>query len=160
MERSQQSFHADAMNFVLPQHPVAFPQEDRIRGKSDTSSQMNPDLSRHTITNSNVPTDLSIGTAKKVAAEVLQQRIDKVISENQAIVETFDSLWPRRYMRQNSKDAEGDKNRLAQTFQMSRQKFVSSILFECSIEIPFQSGSTKTSYYESILRVSRLNLSV
>ena len=36
----------------------------------------------------------------------LQQRIDKVISENQAIVETLDPLWPRRYMRQSSKDKE------------------------------------------------------
>ena len=47
------------------------------------------------------PTDLST-TARN--AESLQQRIDKVISENQAIVETLDPLWPRRYMRQNSKE--------------------------------------------------------
>merc|ERR1719510_2694542 len=50
---------------------------------------------------------------KKLGADVrtpeLQekiQRIDKVISENQAIVETLDPLWPRRYMRQSSKDKE------------------------------------------------------
>ena len=41
--------------------------------------------------------------APEVAAPAIQ-RIDKVISENQAIVETLDPLWPRRYMRQNSKD--------------------------------------------------------
>lgn len=34
------------------------------------------------------------------AYDYVQQRIDKVISENQAIVETCDPLWPRRYMRQ------------------------------------------------------------
>jgi hypothetical protein len=45
-----------------------------------------------------------MGPSKKVAPEFLQQRIDKVISENQAIVETLDPLWPRRYMRQSSKD--------------------------------------------------------
>ena len=34
---------------------------------------------------------------RPVGPEFLQQRIDKVISENQAIVETWDSLhWPRR----------------------------------------------------------------
>ncbi len=36
--------------------------------------------------------------------ETLKQRIDKVISENQAIVETLNPLWSRRYMRQSSKD--------------------------------------------------------
>lgn len=113
MERLPSSFHADGMGFSLPQQPVGFTQEDRVRGKGDPSLQMISDPSHHTISSSNIPTDLSIGTAKKVAAEVLQQRIDKVISENQAIVETFDSLWPRRYMRQNSKDPEGDKNRFA-----------------------------------------------
>ena len=36
---------------------------------------------------------------RPVGPEFLQQRIDKVISENQAIVETWDSLhWPRRYV--------------------------------------------------------------
>ena len=34
---------------------------------------------------------------RPVNPEILHQRIDKVISENQAIVETWDSLhWPRR----------------------------------------------------------------
>ncbi len=41
-----------------------------------------------------------------MGAETIPQRIDKVISENQAIVETLDPLWPRRYMRQSSKDGE------------------------------------------------------
>ena len=47
------------------------------------------------------PADLS----KK--AESLQQRIehiDKVISQNQAIVDVVDPIWQRRYMRQNSKE--------------------------------------------------------
>ena len=46
----------------------------------------------------------SASVSATMAPDFLQQRIDKVISENQAIVETLDPLWPRRYMRQNSKD--------------------------------------------------------
>jgi hypothetical protein len=34
--------------------------------------------------------------------EFLQRHISKIISENQAIVETMDPLWPRRYLRQHS----------------------------------------------------------
>ena len=52
------------------------------------------------------PADLS----KK--AESLQQRIehiDKVISQNQAIVDIVDPIWQRRYMRQNSKEGADDK---------------------------------------------------
>jgi len=90
---------------------VPFTQEDRTRIQEESGTHGNTELNRQIVSSSNAPTDLSIGTAKKVAAEVLQQRIDKVISENQAIVETFDSLWPRRYMRQNSKDPEVDKNK-------------------------------------------------
>ena len=52
-----------------------------------------------------LPTDFSNpGSSPKVPQELLQQRIDKVISENQAIVDTFDPLWPKRYMRQNSRE--------------------------------------------------------
>ena len=46
-------------------------------------------------------------TQPRPANDYVQQRIDKVISQNQAIVETLDPLWPRRYMRQNSKDQPG-----------------------------------------------------
>ena len=70
---------------------------------------------------SSMPTDLSTkginhhpNSPKKSGTELripeLQQRIDKVISENQAIVETLDPLWPRRYMRQSSKDKEKDSS--------------------------------------------------
>ncbi len=45
-------------------------------------------------------------TTRPAPAELLQQRIDKVISENQAIVETWDPLWPRRYMRQKEANSE------------------------------------------------------
>ena len=68
---------------------------------------------------SSMPTDLSTkggnhgsNSPKKSGPDnripEIQQRIDKVISENQAIVETLDPLWPRRYMRQSSKDKEKD----------------------------------------------------
>ena len=36
----------------------------------------------------------------------LQERISQIISKNQAIVETKDPLWPRRYIRQSSRDKE------------------------------------------------------
>jgi len=111
VERLPPGFQIDGKNFSLPQQPVPFTQEDRTRIQEESGTHGNTELNRQIVSSSNAPTDLSIGTAKKVAAEVLQQRIDKVISENQAIVETFDSLWPRRYMRQNSKDPEVDKNR-------------------------------------------------
>lgn len=59
-----------------------------------------------------MPTDLS----KK---ETLQQRIDKVISENQAIVETLDPLWTRKYMRQSSKDNNEDKTRSNRRYSLT-----------------------------------------
>ena len=87
-------------SLALPQRPVNLVPEERPRlpvtALPMTTSQT------LTMTTSNVPTDLSV--TKKVAPDFLQQRIDKVISENQAIVETLDPLWPRRYMRQSSKD--------------------------------------------------------
>lgn len=82
---------------------------------SSTVSRATAPLILHS---SSMPTDLSTtgsscnnaSPSKKVGSELripeLQQRIDKVISENQAIVETLDPLWPRRYMRQSSKDKE------------------------------------------------------
>ena len=88
----------DEKNLVLQQRAMHLNQDDRPRLPIAPLP-----MSQTTITSaSNVPTDLSI--SKKVAPEFLQQRIDKVISENQAIVETLDPLWPRRYMRQSSKD--------------------------------------------------------
>ena len=74
------------------------------------------------IPSSSIPTDLSTkgishdqNSPKKPGTELridneIKQRIDKVISENQAIVETLDPLWPRRYMRQSSKDKEKDSS--------------------------------------------------
>ena len=56
------------------------------------------------------PADLS----KK--AESLQQRIehiDKVISQNQAIVDIVDPIWQRRYMRQNSKEGAAAEDKMA-----------------------------------------------
>ena len=60
---------------------------------------------RLTATAASTPTDLSISG--------VPQRIDKLISENQAIVE---SDWPKRFSRQNSKDStskESDSNAAA-----------------------------------------------
>ena len=53
------------------------------------------------------PADLS----KK--AESLQQRIDKVISQNQAIVDIVDPIWKRKYNRQNSKEGAATEDKLA-----------------------------------------------
>ena len=53
------------------------------------------------------PADLS----KK--AETLQQRIDKVISQNQAIVDIVDPIWQRRFNRQNSKEGASADDKLA-----------------------------------------------
>ena len=52
----------------------------------------------------NLTNSVELSARPSIGPDFLQQRIDKVISENQAIVETLDPLWPRRYMRQNSKD--------------------------------------------------------
>ena len=59
----------------------------------------------HSVASASTPTDLSISG--------VPQRIDKLISENQAIVE---SDWPKRFSRQNSKDStskESDSNAAA-----------------------------------------------
>jgi hypothetical protein len=39
----------------------------------------------------------------------LEQRINKVISQNQAIVETLDPFWKGRYMRQSSRESESSE---------------------------------------------------
>ena len=44
------------------------------------------------------------GPGSHLNAESLEQRINKVISENQAIVETLDPFWKGRYMRQSSRE--------------------------------------------------------
>ena len=38
----------------------------------------------------------------------LHERISQIISKNQAIVETLDPIWPRRYVRQSSRDKESN----------------------------------------------------
>jgi hypothetical protein len=80
---------------ILPQRPLNLAHDERPR------LPVAPLPMAAVTSSSNMATDLS---SKKVAPDFLQQRIDKVISENQAIVETLDPLWPRRYMRQSSKD--------------------------------------------------------
>ena len=98
----------DDKNLVLPQRPVNLAQEERPRLPiAPLPLTLTTSASS---SSTNQPTDLSV--VKKVGPDFLQQRIDKVISENQAIVETLDPLWPRRYMRQSSKDqtTSEDKN--------------------------------------------------
>lgn len=46
-----------------------------------------------------------------INAESLEQRINKVISENKAIVETLDPFWKGRYMRQSSREDANNKDR-------------------------------------------------
>ena len=46
----------------------------------------------------------SSSSSSHLSAETLEQRINKVISENQAIVETLDPFWKGRYMRQSSRE--------------------------------------------------------
>ena len=46
-----------------------------------------------------------VGRPQLPSPGFLQARISQIISENQAIVETMDPLWPRRYVRQSSRDA-------------------------------------------------------
>ena len=92
-----------SISFMPPQQrPVAFiPQPPQPSYKPSQTAVTTPKLplgSSISLTNS---VELS---PRPVGPDFLQQRIDKVISENQAIVETWDPLWPRRYMRQNSKD--------------------------------------------------------
>ena len=90
----------DDKNLVLPQRPVNLVQEERPR--LPVAPLQLTSATSAASASTNQPTDLSV--VKKVGPDFLQQRIDKVISENQAIVETLDPLWPRRYMRQSSKD--------------------------------------------------------
>ena len=53
----------------------------------------------------NQPTDLS---KKELDAISLEKRINEVISQNQAIVETLDPFWKGRYMRQSSREGDGE----------------------------------------------------
>ena len=57
----------------------------------------------------------SSSSSSQLSAETLEQRINKVISENQAIVETLDPFWKGRYMRQSSREEavrrEGERTR-------------------------------------------------
>ena len=54
-----------------------------------------------------------------INAESLEQRINKVISENQAIVETLDPFWKGRYMRQSSREELNTKERSRRFSQSS-----------------------------------------
>ena len=57
---------------------------------------------------SSVPQDLSAATANKSQqAENVIKKIDQLVSENQAIVDTLDPLWVRRYKWSQGKDGEG-----------------------------------------------------
>ena len=57
--------------------------------------------------------------APHINAESLEQRINKVISENQAIVETLDPFWKGRYMRQSSREEIASKERSRRFSQSS-----------------------------------------
>ena len=50
----------------------------------------------------------SSGAACRPQLASLQARISQIISENQAIVETKDPIWPRRYVRQSSRDKDSN----------------------------------------------------
>ena len=76
----------------LPQHPIREVRPHLYELTRDNSLPVETRESRDTRDN------------KKINAESLEQRINKVISENQAIVETLDPFWKGRYMRQSSRE--------------------------------------------------------
>ena len=66
-------------------------------------------------------------TAPHINAESLEQRINKVISENQAIVETLDPFWKGRYMRQSSREEINTKERSRRFSQSSNSAAATGI---------------------------------
>jgi hypothetical protein len=74
----------DDKNLVLPQRPVNMPQEERPRLPVAPLPMTSSAATTTSASVSNQPTDLSM--SKKVGPDFLQQRIDKVISENQVSI--------------------------------------------------------------------------
>ena len=68
-------------------------------------------LSRDTRDSRDSQPDNNKKSSSHLNAESLEQRINKVISENQAIVETLDPFWKGRYMRQSSREDPSNKDR-------------------------------------------------
>ena len=92
------------------------PREQASKGKHDTSKE------------GACPTDLTKKPPQPMLNAIsLEKRINEVISQNQAIVETLDPFWKGRYMRQSSREAEieggksqrGSGRRFSQTATVS-----------------------------------------
>lgn len=101
-----------AMSFMPPSRPSRLP--------LGTSLPVGSSIS---LTNS---VELSSPARPPVAPayDYVQQRIDKVISENQAIVETCDPLWPRRYMRQGKEIPNGADQNVVTVEKTSNRKII------------------------------------
>ena len=94
------------------------PREQASKGKHDNSKE------------GACPTDLTKKPPQPMLNAIsLEKRINEVISQNQAIVETLDPFWKGRYMRQSSREAEieggksqrGSGRRFSQTATVSDQ---------------------------------------
>ena len=88
------------------EHPRPHPydlQPERLSRDSHTTHPSEP-------SSSSSPAS-SKKSSSHINAEFLEQRINKVISANQAIVDTLDPLWKTRYMRQSSREDVASKER-------------------------------------------------
>lgn len=96
-----------------PQEMARYAQEPKEVRYSESHKPVHfdqiPGISREQQNNSN-PADVSKKHPPHINPVSLEQRINKVISQNQAIVETLDPLWKGRYMRQASKEGDSSES--------------------------------------------------